>query len=322
MNSNENEIQVSVCVVTYNQEDYIVECLDSLVSQQTNFKFEIVVGEDCSTDNTRAIVQSYVDKYPNLIVPLFYKKNVGAVENVKQVYKKAQGKYIAHMDGDDLALPNKLQTQFDILEANSDCNVCSHDTQQIEKEGKLKKKSWTYPEGKYDLFNLYHKLPFFAHSSKMFINKYDSEFWDDLLDASYILDMDVHIENLMDGDIYHIGELLGTYRVGSGMSNENSKFNKVLALGAERVFEKGLEIFKDDKAKLDEIKSLYALAMLQCAYSYAVYDKDVELFKTYVNKSIEQKNIGRKQHIFKLATFSPSIFFAIFSLRHKIRNLR
>ena len=82
-----NDIQVSVCVVTYNQENYIAECLESLVNQVTNFRYEIIVGEDCSTDGTRAIVQRYVEKYPDLIVPLFYKENVGPVGNIKHIYK-------------------------------------------------------------------------------------------------------------------------------------------------------------------------------------------------------------------------------------------
>ena len=74
--SNKDDIQVSVCVVTYNQENYIAECLESLVTQQTSFKFEIIVGEDCSTDTTRAIVQNYVEKYPEIIVPLFYENKM------------------------------------------------------------------------------------------------------------------------------------------------------------------------------------------------------------------------------------------------------
>ena len=131
----ENDIQVSVCVVTYNQENYIAECLESLVNQVTNFRYEIIVGEDCSTDGTRAIVQRYVEKYPDLIVPLFYKENLGPVENLKQVYKKAKGKYIAHMDGDDVALPNKLQKQYNILEYYTECNVCSHDAFRVNVNG-------------------------------------------------------------------------------------------------------------------------------------------------------------------------------------------
>ncbi|NUE94748.1 glycosyltransferase, partial [Acinetobacter seifertii] len=81
-----NEIKVSICVVTYNQEKYLAECLEKLVHQQTNFSFEIIIGEDCSTDNTRAIVQEYYEKYPDLIIPILYKENVGAIENILQVY--------------------------------------------------------------------------------------------------------------------------------------------------------------------------------------------------------------------------------------------
>lgn len=316
----QNDVQVSVCVVTYNQENYIAECLESLVSQKTNFKFEIIVGEDCSTDATRSVVQKYVERYPELIVPLFFKENVGAVENVKQVYLKARGKYIAHMDGDDLALPNKLQRQFDILEEHINCNICSHDVTRIDTNSLSQNNNWVYPEGVYNLFDLYHKLPFFAHSSKMFRNKYDQKFWSILLSEPYILDIDVHIENVIDGDIYHLGELLGQYRVDSGMSTKGKKVNAALPLGAKRVFNRGVEIFKNDPEKLAKIEKLYAFAMLQCAYNYAIYDKDPILFREYVELSLEQKFIGVKQIIFKIATFSPSFSFKLFALRSKIIN--
>lgn len=316
-----DDIKVSVCVVTYNQEKYIAECLDSLVSQETDFKFEIIVGEDCSTDGTRAIVQQYVDKYPDLIKPIFHDQNVGAVENVKQVYIAAKGKYIAHMDGDDMALPTKLQRQFDILEENVDCNICSHDMKVITSEGKAKKSIWKYSEGKYSLFDLYQRLPFFAHSSKMFKNKYELEFWNELLSEPNILDIDVHIANLEDGLIYHINELLGVYRVDSGVSNKGLKYNEALPVGVERVFEKGLSIYKDDEVRLELIRESYALAMLQCAYNYAIYDKDPNFFNLYVEKSIQQKNIGIKQHIFHFSTFFPNFSFFIFSLRKRFKDI-
>ena len=86
----ENELKVSVCVVTYNQENYIGECLESLVNQVTNFRYEIIVGEDCSTDGTRAIVQRYVEKYPDLIVPLFYKNNTIVIKPVNRLERSAK----------------------------------------------------------------------------------------------------------------------------------------------------------------------------------------------------------------------------------------
>ena len=316
----ENDIKVSVCVVTYNQENYIAECLESLVNQVTNFKYEIIVGEDCSTDSTRAIVQSYVERYPDLIVPLFYKNNIGAVENIKQVYKKAKGKYIAHIDGDDMALPEKLQKQFDILEQHAECNVCSHDVARIDAEGVNKKNNWTYPENIYNLFDLYHKLPFFAHSSKMFRNKYNASFWDNLLNENYILDIDVHIANMEDGNIYHINKVLGAYRVNVGVSLNGKKINPALPLGVIRAFEKGEVIFSNNPDQLIQIKKLYAHAMLQCAYGYAIFEHNSELFNKYVNLSFRKKFIGLNQIIFKVATYFPKLAFKIFSLRSKVRN--
>lgn len=315
------KIELSVCVVCYNQEKYIAECLESLVSQETNFKFEIIVGEDCSTDNTRIIVQQYVDRYPHLIRPIFYRKNVGAVENIKQVYIAAKGKYIAHIDGDDLAFPAKLQKQFDILESNIDCNICTHDVKKIGVNGKFSKRNVGHNEGKYDLVYLYQNLPFFAHSSKVFRNKYSPDFWDELLNDPKILDLDIHIASLENSYIYHINEYLGVYRVGVGISFKNTKVNRDLSLGAERVYEKGLKMFQGDRLKTEVIKEAYAAAMLQCAYSYAVNDKDIKMFNLYLNKSIEQKNMGLKQNIFKLAKILPSVFFPIFSMRSKIKNL-
>lgn len=315
----ENDIQVSVCVVTYNQENYIAECLESLVTQQTNFRFEILVGEDCSTDNTRSIVQSYVDKYPDLFVPLFYEKNLGPVGNLREVYKKARGKYIAHMDGDDMALPGKLQKQYDVMEGNKNCNVCSHDMRSINTKGQEYNNGWTYPENIYNLFDLYHKLPFFAHSSKMFRNKYNEKYWDELLNTDYVLDIDIHISNMIDGDIYHIGEMLGNYRMNVGVSF-GKKVNPAIPLGLIRVYKKGLEIYRDDYLRQEKIKSLYAYALLQCAYNYAVFDQDINEFKYYVEQSVLVKKIGFKQNIFKIGTYLPRFYFFVFKIRSRLKH--
>lgn len=318
--SQKNEIKVSVCVVTYNQEDYIADCLDSLISQQVNFGFEIIVGEDFSTDSTRSIVKSYVDNYPDLIIPLFYEENKGSVENVKNVYKRAKGKYIVHMDGDDLALPNKLQKQFDILEMHEDCNVCTHNAFRVDVNGLLLENHIEFPEGKYNLLNLFQKLPFFTHSTKMFRNKYSPEFWDTLLSKPYIFDSDIHIENAVDGDIFHLDEKLGKYRVGSGITNKNRKYNPNFPLAQIRGYERGMDLFSNDPKKLEIVKYHYALSMLQQAYNYAIYDKDRELFKYYVDKSIQLKFIGVKQVVFKLATVFPLVFFKFFELRNTKRS--
>jgi len=134
----QNNPKVSVCVVTYNHEKYIKECLESIVTQKCDFDFEVIVGEDCSTDNTRAIVQEYADKYPNIIKPMFHEKNVGASDNYFLVHNQARGEYICHIDGDDYALPGKLQAQADFMDKTPDCNICFHRVKILFPDGTLK----------------------------------------------------------------------------------------------------------------------------------------------------------------------------------------
>lgn len=317
-----NEIQVSVCVVTYNQEKYLAECLEKLVNQQTNFAFEIIVGEDCSTDQTRAIVQQYYEKHPDLIVPILHKKNVGALENIRQVYAQAKGKYIAHVDGDDIALEGKLQKQFDALEAHPDCNICSHDMENIDHDSHIAKfQRWKYPAGVYTLFDLYHSMPFFAHSSKMFRNNISKDQWESLFSDPEILDMDIHFLNLQNGNIVHIHESLGQYRVNVGMSNTGKKVNPLLPKAAIRIFEKGLAFYSNDVEKTIKLKKLYADAMLRCAYNYAIYEGNAEEFRSFLKKSLAQNRMSMTQVGFIIFALLPSLTFPLLKARAKNRGL-
>ena len=136
--------KVSVCVVTYNQEKYIRQCLQSIVDQETNFNFEILVSDDCSTDATRTIVLEFASKYPEIVKPMFRDRNVGAVKNFVLIHNAATGEYVSHCDGDDLFLPNKLQKQFDCLQENPECMVSWHRVNYFDDEG------WSFDGKDYD----------------------------------------------------------------------------------------------------------------------------------------------------------------------------
>lgn len=127
--------KVSVCVITYNQERYIRKCLDSLVGQQTDFEFEIIVGDDCSTDGTRAIVEEFVERYPHLVRTNFQPSNTGGSRNNLEVHAAARGDYVAHVDGDDYALPGKLQAQADALDQDRDCTAVWHPVDFFDDQG-------------------------------------------------------------------------------------------------------------------------------------------------------------------------------------------
>ena len=262
MNVN-NEIMVSVCVVTYNQEEYIAECLESLVNQKTNFNFEIIIGEDCSTDNTRNIIRGFVERYPEIIIPLFYEKNIGPIENIKRVYQAASGKYIAHMDGDDFALPNKLQEQFNIMEKGF--SICSHNVYSIDGD-KIDPDFWNYQEGSYDWKFYLKNLPFFAHSSKMFVKQHLEDFLNKMEKNTY--DFELHLESFKYGLVYHLGSNLGVYRLNVGILTHESNIKLKIIDTKIRVFKKSIKYFDD----VFYVKAIYFIALLKMIRLCFIYN--------------------------------------------------
>lgn len=119
---------VSVKCMTYNQEKYIGQCIDGFLMQKTSFPFEILIHDDCSTDNTTDIVLAYVKKFPKIIKPILedenqYSKHDGS--HHKKIDAAIKGKYIALCEGDDYWIDeNKLQMQVDFLEGNPDYGMC------------------------------------------------------------------------------------------------------------------------------------------------------------------------------------------------------
>lgn len=132
---------VSVCMITYNHKAYIREAIEGVLMQKTNFLFELIIGEDCSKDNTRAIVQEYEKKYQDMIKAQYPETNRGMMNNFFAVLQSAQGKYIAICDGDDYWTdPYKLQKQVDFLEVNPDYGLVHTNNDRLDqKTGKLKR---------------------------------------------------------------------------------------------------------------------------------------------------------------------------------------
>lgn len=116
--------KVSVLMITYNQEQYIAQALDSVLMQECNFPFEIVIGEDYSTDNTRAICQEYQQKYPEIIRLLTPGNNLGMMRNFFSTFTECKGEYLTILEGDDFWTdPLKLQKQADFLDSNPDFSI-------------------------------------------------------------------------------------------------------------------------------------------------------------------------------------------------------
>lgn len=138
METIESDVMLSVCCVTYNHENYIAQAIEGFLMQRTAFKYEIIIGEDCSTDGTRQIVEEYALKHPDKIKLITSEFNVGAHKNEFRVIQEIKGKYIALCDGDDYWTdPLKLQKQVDFLEKNHDYIMCCHYSKRIRENNEI-----------------------------------------------------------------------------------------------------------------------------------------------------------------------------------------
>lgn len=127
---NNSDIIVSVRCIVFNHEPFLRQCLDGIVMQQTDFRFEAFVHDDASTDGSADIIREYAERYPDIIKPYFeeenlYSKKDGSFRRVTYSRENLRGKYIALCEGDDYWTdPLKLQKQVDYLEAHPDCMLC------------------------------------------------------------------------------------------------------------------------------------------------------------------------------------------------------
>lgn len=115
---------VSVIVPVYNQEQYIEKMIESIILQERCFPIEIIIGDDCSTDDTWNIILQYQKEYPDLLKAYRQKENLGLIKNFFDLAKKCRGKYVMELGGDDYWLPGKIATQVKYMEDNDNVGMC------------------------------------------------------------------------------------------------------------------------------------------------------------------------------------------------------
>lgn len=168
---------ISVIMITYNHADYISRAIEGVLMQKTNFKVELIISNDASTDATHQAIEKAIETLPeNIIVTYFNQtKNVGMMPNFLFVLQQAKSPYIAQCDGDDYWTdPNKLQKQFDFLEVNSDYQICHHNV--LERRGlKYRKRNHKLTQDKTDDLKRLAQGNF-VHSSSIMLRNTVREF--------------------------------------------------------------------------------------------------------------------------------------------------
>ena len=164
------DLTVSVSMITYNHGPFIAEALESILGQECDFDFEIVVGEDCSTDDTRDVLEAFANAHPGRIRPILRGENVGSTRNFCETLSSCRGRYIAMMDGDDRMLPGKLQKQADFLDRHPESVMVAHDLREFDSESNetLRIVAPARRRDFYGLRDLLREGSVFGNSSKMF----------------------------------------------------------------------------------------------------------------------------------------------------------
>ncbi len=208
--------KVSVTVITYNHGEWLAECLESIVTQKTDFPFEVIVGDDASTDEiTPRILRDYAERYPHLLVPVFRDFNINPTQNYLDVLRRTTGKYIAHIDGDDIMLPGKLQKQVDFLDSHPECSIVAHDVRIVDgRDGTIISNSFHISKVPHvaDINYLVRHGCYFAHCSKMY-RRTAVKSWER---DRRTIDFFYHIEQAAEGKIGYLNEILGIYRKSCG----------------------------------------------------------------------------------------------------------
>jgi len=225
MLSESKELKVAVYMITYNHENYITQAIESVLMQETNFTYQLFIGEDCSTDKTREICNGLKEKYPNKIELVLQNANIGASKNALQMFKlcfQSGAKYIAMLEGDDFWTdPLKLQKQVDFLEANSDYVLCFHKVSVLRPNGKLCTDFLTrLPNNHETLEDLAQSWNYIHTPSVVFrnvITDFPYEF-----EMTPIGDFFLYMMLAEKGKLKYLEDDMATYRYGVGMFSGDS----------------------------------------------------------------------------------------------------
>lgn len=276
--------EISVCILVYNHEAFLFETLQSVFAQEIDIPFEVLVGEDQSTDSSLQIALRFLEKYPQCMRIITADRNVGAFANARRLLNAARGKWITSLDGDDFWLPGKLKKQLSFLERNADCHVIYSNALTIDRDGRRIGMFNDVGTRTFDLRALLRRGNFLNSSSILYsstIKPYLQTMTDELMDYA------VHLQIARNWKIAHIGEPLVAYRVGSSGSMVVNANAHVRELYWQAIQSVPRELVSDDD---------YAHGIadfLRRVFFRAVRTRDMSLYRAWATRVYAASPYGR-----------------------------
>ena len=226
--------KVSVCVTAFNHERYIKDCLISVIGQLIDVDLEILVGDDNSSDGTQAIVEGIARTFPGVIRYFRHEPNLGPSANYQYLIARAQGDFIAHLDGDDHWLPGKLIAQLNFMAAHPICVACYTDAVVVSDLRKLIGGFTSMVPQTFDRAFLLRKGNFLNHSSLLYRASAKQEITQI---ARPFIDYRIHLNLGKHGLLGFLDEALVVYRSGSTHSMVRTAPDNVRLLYLEALME-------------------------------------------------------------------------------------
>ncbi|MEC6882325.1 glycosyltransferase [Photobacterium piscicola] len=318
----DDKIKVSVCCITYNQDQYISEAIESFLNQSTTFPFEIIISDDFSTDNTLSIIEKYKKNYPNLIKIIAGKSNVGANNNLLRVMNSASGDYIALCEGDDFWCDYlKLEKQYKLMKDNSEVVLSYHSAYILTgNERKLDYVKDDIFHNALDVIN-HHYGCFSPTASYMFKRNLVDNLPCWFSDAP-IGDYFIELYGMKDGKGLYIDEPMSVYRQmadNSWSSSIHGNVEKYVSMRLNMIdfYHKTKKDFPEYNFLIDDrILAVYIVIM-----RWLILHADFNQFNNYseVSSYIKKyafKNIKSKRLMIK---FSMYKMFSFLSINNKLR---
>lgn len=252
-------------MTTFNHEKYIGQAIDSVLMQETDFRYELLIGEDCSQDQTRKIVNEYQEKYPHTIRALLPVQNMGLMgkNNFLQTLKACRGEYVATLDGDDYwTSPYKLQIQAAFLDENPDYSIVFHNV-QVCKEHKLLN-TFIGPDGRPSTLTICDLLRgnFIGSPSVMYrrhlLKEIPSEF-----SSLSVGDWPMNVLIAQHGKIRYEDEVMAVYRIHAGgvFSTLSSRYTYEELLKVCEFFQSYFGLRYKREIRWAKFRLLYSLAL-------------------------------------------------------------
>lgn len=292
-----NNPLVSICCATYNQVNFVRQCLDGFLKQETDFYFEVLVHDDASTDGTADVIREYAQRHPDIFFPILQSENQYQKGNKKITatfnLPRARGKYIAICEGDDFwSDPSKLQKQVDFLEKNPEYSLYCHNWSVL--TGETISKSPVHDLYSNPISFTFATLPWvWITKSLTLMFRREAVDYNELLQYSFCRDVHIVYYALKNGKGYYNPEIMACYRMHEGgiwSQHDDNEKNKTTYLLYK-------ELYSNEQVK--PVRKRYMNATLAYFNGLAFGEKTWYHFKTNAGLYFEAlKNMSEAKDLF------------------------